>query len=122
MISENIGKKLREHRKKAGLSLESLALSAEITPNFLGDVERGVKKPSIDTLENVLAVLGLTFSEFFNFESEIKQDSEQPELIKIISSLRRLSDDELKTVNNIIKQVKHYGELKKNGNRGTRQD
>ena len=113
MISEQIGKRIREHRKRAGLSLESLALSADITPNFLGDVERGVKKASIDTLESVLAVLGITFSEFFNFESEIKSDSEPQELTKIISNLRRLSDDELKTINNIIKQVKHYGELQK---------
>ena len=113
MISERIGKKIREHRKKAGLSLESLALSAEITPNFLGDVERGVKKPSVDTLESILTVLGLTFSEFFNFESEIKSNNEQLELKKIISSLRRLSDEELKTINSIIKQVKHYGNIHK---------
>jgi transcriptional regulator with XRE-family HTH domain len=113
MISEHIGKKIREHRKKAGLSLESLALSAEITPNFLGDVERGVKKPSIDTLENLLAVLGISLSEFFNFELELKSDNEQPELKKIISNLRRLPDEELKTINNIIKQIKYYGELRK---------
>ena len=114
MISEQVGKRIREHRKKAGLSLESLALNAEITPNFLGDVERGVKKPSIDTLESILGVLGITLSEFFNFEAEIKSNDEQPEMKKIITSLRRLSDDELRTINNIIKQVKHYGELHKN--------
>jgi len=113
MISEHIGKKIREHRKKAGLSLESLALSAEITPNFLGDVERGVKKPSIDTIENILAVLGITFSEFFDFESEIESNGEQPELTKIISGLRRLSSEELEIIGNIIKQVRHYGELRK---------
>lgn len=114
MISEQVGKKIREHRNKAGLSLESLALSAEITPNFLGDVERGVKKPSIDTLESLLAVLGLTFSEFFDFEVEVKSDDERMELKNIISGLRRLPDEELKTINSIIKQVRHYGDLHKN--------
>jgi transcriptional regulator with XRE-family HTH domain len=113
MISEQVGKKIREYRKKAGLSLESLALSAEITPNFLGDVERGVKKPSIDTLESILAVLGITLSDFFSFDAEIQSDDERLELKKVISSLRRLSDDELKTINNIIKQVKHYGNINK---------
>jgi len=114
MISEQVGKKIREHRKRAGLSLENLALNAEITPNFLGDIERGVKKPSVDTLERLLAVLGLSFSEFFNFEAEIKLNEDPPELKKIIANLRRLSGDELKTVNNIIKQVKQYGNLHKN--------
>ena len=114
MISEQVGKKIREHRKKAGLSLESLALNAEITPNFLGDVERGVKKPSVDTLERILAVLGMTFSDFFNFEADIKSNDDPPELKKIISNLRRLSDEELKTISAIIKQVKHYGDLQNN--------
>ena len=113
MISEQVGKKIREHRKKAGLSLESLALSADITPNFLGDVERGVKRPSIETLENVLGVLGVTFSGFFDFEADITKNDERTELNKVISNLRRLSDDELKIIAKIISQVRQYGETHK---------
>ena len=113
MISERIGEKIREHRKKIGLSLENLALNAEITPNFLGDIERGVKKPSIDTLESVLAALGLTFGEFFGFEADMRANESQTELNKVISNLRRLSDEELKIMNTIIKQIRQYGELRK---------
>ena len=113
MISDKVGIKIREHRKKLGLSLESLALNAEITPNFLGDVERGVKKPSIDTLESILTVFGMSLSEFFNFEADIKLSAESSELNKTIAHLRRLSDDELKIIANIIKQIKCYGEIHK---------
>ncbi|SRR6266568_7517699 len=43
-------KRVRRLRKATRLSLEKAAERAEITGNFWGDVERGKKVPSLDTI------------------------------------------------------------------------
>ncbi|MDR1704651.1 MAG: helix-turn-helix domain-containing protein [Clostridiales bacterium] len=63
---------MRQYRKHAGLTQEALVLSSGINVSFLGGVERGIKKPSKETLEKLLKALNVTFREFFDFETEIK--------------------------------------------------
>jgi len=46
IINSKVGKMIRSHRHFSGLSIEALAFEADITPNFLGDVERGKKNVS----------------------------------------------------------------------------
>lgn len=52
-----IGSRLREERKTRGLSIEKLAELAEITPSFLGLIERGERKLSVLTLDNLSKAL-----------------------------------------------------------------
>lgn len=64
-ISSQIGNKIKEYRNKAELSQETLASRADISTNFLGQIERGNKNPTIETLEKILNALDVSFSEFF---------------------------------------------------------
>ena len=52
-----IGSRLREERKARGLSIEKLAELAEITPSFLGLIERGKRKLSVLTLDKLSGAL-----------------------------------------------------------------
>lgn len=104
-ISNEVGKRIREYRHQAGLSLEVLALNAGITPNFLGDVERGVKKPSLETLECLLTSLNLTFEEFFNFKTDLKPCVNRSKSDKIMADISCFSDKELEIVHNIVRQL-----------------
>ncbi len=52
-----IGRRLREERKARRLSIEKLAEFAEITPSFLGLIERGERKLSVFTLDKLSAAL-----------------------------------------------------------------
>lgn len=45
-----LGEAIRSHRKSAGLTQEKLAEHADLHPNYIGEVERGEKTISIDTL------------------------------------------------------------------------
>ena len=49
------GHRLRTYRKEKGLTIEKLAEQVGLSPNYLGDVERGKKLPFI-RLVNVLDV------------------------------------------------------------------
>jgi DNA-binding XRE family transcriptional regulator len=57
-----LGRALRQARQRSGLSQERLALLAEIHPTYVGMLERGVKSPTVDTLDRICAVLGLKIS------------------------------------------------------------
>src|SRR5215211_1408425 len=45
-----LGLAIRQHRTKAGMSIERLAERADLHPNYVGEIERGEKAASIDTL------------------------------------------------------------------------
>lgn len=53
-------KRVRKLRKSAKLSLEKAAERGNITANFWGDVERGKKVPSLDTI--IAMAKGLSLS------------------------------------------------------------
>lgn len=52
-----IGRRIREERHALGLSIEKLAELAELTPSFLGLIERGDRKMSVATLNNLCVAL-----------------------------------------------------------------
>lgn len=49
----NTGERIHELRTQQGLSQEQLALRAEITPTYLGLVERNLKNPTIKIIEQI---------------------------------------------------------------------
>ena len=105
MIINDIGERIRELRKHAGLTQEKLALDANIGVSFLGDVERGLKKPSIETLEKLLSALGMTLIDFFNFDLKYNPIKESSALDKINALLKRLPENEIETVYNIVVEI-----------------
>lgn len=59
-LGERLGQRLRARRKARGLSQASLAEVLDLSPNFVGLVERGAKLPALDTLELMANAVGTT--------------------------------------------------------------
>ena len=57
--SFNIGERIRELRTIRGLSQEQLALRSDITPTYLGQIERNAKNPTVKIIEQLCQTLGL---------------------------------------------------------------
>ena len=55
-MKELFGQRLREQRIKHGLTLEQLAEKSELSSNYIGMVERGLKEPGIVKLLNALNI------------------------------------------------------------------
>jgi transcriptional regulator with XRE-family HTH domain len=66
VLSGNL-KKLRKHRE---WSQTELAKKADISMNFLSEIERGRKWPYPETLQNLAAALGVEVVEFFKTQEE----------------------------------------------------
>ena len=67
-----IGEKLRSLRLKNNLTLSELAARTELTKGFLSQVENDMTSPSIETLSDILEVLGSNIGEFFT-KNQVQQ-------------------------------------------------
>lgn len=59
------GKKVREERKKRGLSQEEFADRANVHRTYIGMIERGEKNITLENIEKVAKALNLKLSDFF---------------------------------------------------------
>lgn len=55
-----IGKRIRRQRIMQEMTQEELAERAEISPSFMGYIERGEKKPSLETIIKISKGLNLS--------------------------------------------------------------
>ena len=53
-----IGRILRRKREALGISQEELAARSEVDRTYISILERGLKSPTIETLERICAALG----------------------------------------------------------------
>lgn len=61
----NYGERLRELRKQRGFTQEEIALRAEITTSYYGQLERGTANPTISTLNKICDVMGVSITDIF---------------------------------------------------------
>ena len=75
------------------MSQEDLALRAEINPAYFGQVERGLKCPTIDTLYKISKALDVSLAELFQQDtfpiSTVPQDRRLQELMSRIPENKR---------------------------------
>ncbi len=55
-----LGMRIKQARIAKDLTQLVLAEKINVSPNFLGDVERGLKKPSLDTLVHISNLLNVS--------------------------------------------------------------
>jgi transcriptional regulator with XRE-family HTH domain len=61
----NLGKKLRHMRQARGLTAIELAQRARVTTGFISQLEHSQTVPSLQTLQRIAAVLGVSMTYFF---------------------------------------------------------
>ena len=64
-INKQLGYRIRYLRQNKGLSIETLALEAEINRNYLGDLERGMRNPTVVVLNKIAKALDVDLSTLF---------------------------------------------------------
>ena len=60
MIGRDYRTLIREKRKEKGLSQERLAKLVQVSQPFIAEIESGRKKPSVDVLMRICAVLDIS--------------------------------------------------------------
>ncbi len=90
------GKKVKNAREKANLTQFALAEKLDISPNFLGDVERGIKLPSLEVTIDLCNTLKLSLDTLFSDSLDIYLSEDKTEIY---------TDKQLAVLKNVIKVI-----------------
>lgn len=64
-INRQLGMRIKYLRSLKKWSQEDLALEAGINKNYLSDLERGSRNPTVKILDKIARTLGITLEELF---------------------------------------------------------
>lgn len=99
------GNRIKELRKEFALSQEQLALNAGITPVYLGQVERGQKNATVNTIELICNALNVSLSDFFATADNCSALEDDDVGKQILHQLTGLNNTEKTVVLQLIKQA-----------------
>lgn len=103
-----MGKHIRELRKSQGLSQEELAFKANINAAHLGQLERGLKSPTIDTIDKIAIALGIPLINLFDVHSSNRQDGDNSISITINNLISTMDIKQQKVVLKIIQALTEF--------------
>jgi transcriptional regulator with XRE-family HTH domain/quercetin dioxygenase-like cupin family protein len=63
---DNLGRRLKDVRVRAGLTLRELARQAEVSPSLISQIENGKSQPSVATLYTFSRLLNVSVDELFD--------------------------------------------------------
>lgn len=64
-LQKQLGMRIRYLRMQKKWSQEDLAFEADINKNYISDLERGTRNPTIKVAEKIAKALGITLAELF---------------------------------------------------------
>jgi len=97
------GKRVRAVRKAARITQEKAAEAAHLNPKYLGEIERGEKRPSFEAIMALAKGLSVSPNVFFQFDRE--ETDERNLRKKIESLLQGMSSEQLQRVHGVIKAL-----------------
>ena len=101
-----IGVNISLFRKKAGMGLAELAKKAGISGSFLGNIEKGSRKPTLYTVEKLAAALGIGVIALFSYKEKVVSLPEDSRLVfEIMKLVTSKATDEKRKILNILKQL-----------------
>lgn len=59
-----IGSRIRQYRQERGITQEDLAFQINSSTAYISNIERGIKKPSLEKLVVIAEVLHVTVNDF----------------------------------------------------------
>lgn len=97
-IPNEPGARILEMRKKRGYTREKLAEYADISVQFLADIERGQKSMTIKTLRNIAAALNITTDYIVNGSEPFSENAELNRMLATLSPYKRQQAEKLLAV------------------------
>ena len=97
-----LGKRIRDERLLLRLTLEKVSERIDKSINFLGQIERGEAKPSVETLVDIANALGTTVDYLLSDSIKTNDNNIERELNLLLKSV----DDEEKVF--VIDMIRRY--------------
>lgn len=98
-----LGQRIRQERIRNHLSQEALAEKIEVSTNYIGQIERGDRKPSVETLISLCNALNTTL----DFIMQDNLDTADDAMIRsIVADLNSMDSNELLFIQRVIQFYK----------------
>ena len=105
-IANIIGERIRLYRNCAGLSQEALAEKAGLHSTYIGQLERGEKNATLESIEKVVRALDLSFETLF--ENIIIGNTKNEYAVECYEMITALPVSEQKAILELIKKTIDY--------------
>lgn len=102
-ITEAVGARIKYLRRMKEISQEELALKAGINPAYLGQVERGLKCPTVDTLYKIAKAMEISPAEFLR--SEELSDFSEKQTKQLQTLLSRVPAEKRNQLMQVLEQM-----------------
>lgn len=106
-IAKQLGQRIRDLRSERHMSQEELSFKAGISPAHLGQIERAVKNPTIDTVSKIATALDLPVAALFTMET-FSIPPQNITVSKINAHLGNMSEEEQRDILRMIRIFRNY--------------
>lgn len=108
-IARLIGERIRSARNRAGYSQETLGEKAGLHPTYIGQLERGEKNATLESIEKVARALGISFE--LLFANIVEGDAENAVAAECYHLIDSLPISEQKALLELIKKTIDYKKI-----------
>ena len=98
-----LGEFIKEQRKVARLSLRKLSDMAEISNPYLSQIERGLRKPSADILQQLAKALRISAETLYVHAGILDERPEPPDLAHAINADHSLSESQKRALIQVLR-------------------
>ncbi len=105
-IAKIVGERLRNYRMQLGYSQETLAEKAGLHPTYIGQLERGEKNATLETIEKVAFALEVPLEKLF--EKIVLGEHTQTTAEKCYNMIQSKSQKQQKMLYDILQMVLQY--------------
>ena len=100
-IAKTIGQRVRNYRIDKGLSQEKLAELSGCHPTYIGQVERGEKNATLESIEKIASAMNISLAQLFEKIGESSTDSYPMKCYELVAAKSK-SDTPLERITESI--------------------
>lgn len=94
-IAKIVGQRVRNYRIEKGLSQEKLAELSGCHPTYIGQVERGEKNATLESIEKIASAMEVPLSKLFEKMGEDASDSIPMKCYELVASKSKVEQEHL---------------------------
>ena len=94
-IAKIIGQRIRNYRTQKGLSQEKLAELAGCHPTYIGQLERGEKNATLESVEKIASAMDISLSELFDKLGKSGGDNIAAKCYDLVASMNEAEQKQL---------------------------
>lgn len=107
-IAKAVGQRIRNNRIKLGLSQEKLAELSCVHPTYIGQLERGEKNATLESIEKIAKALNIPLSNLFEKLGESSIEAQRNIPLECYELISAKSYEEQKLLFNILAEIEKY--------------